>query len=114
MAAAATGADDRGDGRRNDRESRGGERGEDRGERTPFRRGSGTATKLFINVGKADGLDVVQLLRYVGKTAQIDGGTIGHIALKATYSFFEVENDQADKVMQSLNGTSFLNRKIPH
>ena len=68
-------------------------------------------TRLFINLGKADGFypgEVMQMLnRYVGGRLQV-----GHIDLFPKFSYFEVPDRDARRVMQVLTGTLYKGREV--
>ena len=68
-------------------------------------------TRLFINLGKADGFypgEVMQMLnrRVGGRQA------VGHIDLFSKFSYFEVPTQDAEHVMQSLTGTLYKGREV--
>ena len=44
--------------------------------------------------------------------ARIPGKAVGHIALKDTFSFFEIESQFTDKVISTLNGLEYKNRSV--
>lgn len=85
----------------------------DRGEKTERR--SHTAeegfTRLFLNFGKADGLYPNQLIELVNKC--VPGKVrIGKIDLRDNFSFFEVEENEANRLMDSMNGYEIDGRRI--
>ncbi len=68
-------------------------------------------TRFFINFGKADGLFPNQLIELVNKC--VPGKVlIGKIDLLENFSFFEVENGEADRVLKSMNGYEVDGRRI--
>ena len=93
-----------------DRFSRDGERGE-RGERAP-RGGSSEFTRLFINLGSVDGFSRGDLLGYICNTAKISGRTVGKIDVKGVFSFFEVPNEDVEKVNAGFKGADFQGRDV--
>jgi len=97
-------------------ESRGSERGArgDRGDR-PGRGDSYKSdyTRLFINLGSVDEFTRGDMLGYICNNTQISGKSIGKIDLKGVFTFFEVENSVADKVLSSFNnGIDFNGRSV--
>jgi ATP-dependent RNA helicase DeaD len=92
-----------------DRFTRDGERGE-RGERAP--RGGGEFTRLFINLGSVDGFSRGDLLGYICNTAKISGRTVGKIDVKGVFSFFEVPNEDVEKVNAGFKGADFQGRDV--
>jgi ATP-dependent RNA helicase DeaD len=71
-----------------------------------------TGARLFINLGKMDGLDVPRLLELVDEQTGLGKKDIGRIDLKGAYSFFEVEKDKADRVVEALNGGTYKGRPV--
>jgi ATP-dependent RNA helicase DeaD len=58
---------------------------------------------LFINLGSVDDFSRGDMLGFICNQAKISGKTIGKIDLKGVYTFFEVENEFADKVQQEFS-----------
>ena len=99
---------DRGNRRdRNDRSDRGdrGDRG-DRRERAP-RVEDANKTRFFVNLGQRDGLNPGGLLRVVCDSTGLKSNNVGKIDILASYSFFEADNDLADKIIKEVNGTEY-------
>jgi ATP-dependent RNA helicase DeaD len=71
-----------------------------------------TGDRIFINVGKMDGLDKGSLLGLICDFAEIKKEKIGKIDLLGAYSFFEVEKDVTDQVMTGFEGVELRGRKI--
>lgn len=63
----------------------------------------GDVTKLFLNIGKMDGLENKSLAAFISTTAGIDKKDVIWLNVKGAYSFFEVKNDVAKKVMQAFS-----------
>ncbi len=97
--------------RREDRSSRGerGSRGDSSG-----RRSSGSEdgyTRFFLNFGKSDGLFPNQLIDLINKC--VPGRVrVGKIDLRDSFSFFEVEDNEAKRVMNAMNGFEVDGRRI--
>lgn len=72
----------------------------------------GNYTRLFINMGKSDGFYPEQLIELVNSRTRGRKIPIGKIDLLKTFSFFEVEEEYADQLMNVLNNTTFMERKI--
>ena len=67
--------------------------------------------RFFLNFGKADGLYPNQLIELVNKC--VPGKVrIGKIDLRENFSFFEVEEGEAQRVMDSMNGFEVDGRRI--
>ncbi|MBT1697950.1 DEAD/DEAH box helicase [Fulvivirgaceae bacterium PWU4] len=71
-----------------------------------------TGARLFINLGKMDGLDAGKLLALVCDRANISRDHIGKIDLKGAYSFVEVDKSHADLVKDNLHGFEFKGRIV--
>ncbi|RHJ94252.1 DEAD/DEAH box helicase [Parabacteroides bouchesdurhonensis] len=68
-------------------------------------------SRFFLNFGKADGLFANQLIELVNKC--VPGKVrIGRIDLRENFSFFEVEEKEAKRVMDSMNGFEVEGRRI--
>ncbi|MBC9929601.1 DEAD/DEAH box helicase [Chitinophaga qingshengii] len=76
------------------------------------RRGSGKYTRLFINLGSVDDFNRGDMLRYLCDNTGVRGNKIGRIDLKGVYSFFEVENDELEKVTQSFKKVEYNGRSV--
>lgn len=101
---------DRGNRRdRNDRNDRG-DRG-DRRERAP-RKEDANKTRFFVNLGQRDGLNPGGLLRVVCDSTGLQSSNVGKIDILASYSFFEADNDLADKIIKEVNGTEYEGHKV--
>ncbi|MFM7487203.1 MAG: DbpA RNA binding domain-containing protein, partial [Cytophagales bacterium] len=71
-----------------------------------------TGDRIFINIGKMDGLEKGDLLGLICDYGEIDKGKIGKIDLKGAYSFFELEKDVTEKVMKGFEGIEVRGRKV--
>lgn len=97
-----SGRKDRSEGRR-DNNRRDGNRGKRKAEQG-FRR-------LFINLGKDDGFYPGEVMQYVNKYVK-GRQTVGHIDLLSKFSYIEVPEEDANKVMRALDGTSYKGRTV--
>ena len=103
--------------RRGDKEF--GARSKERGARGARGRGgerSRTAeagyTRLFINLGKKDGINPKVFMGFINRVAQGTHIDLGRIDLMQNFSFFEVPEKQTKTVLNVLNGTDFDGRKV--
>ena len=70
-------------------------------------------TRLFINMGKLDGLFASQLIELINSNSKGLKVDIGRIDLFKSFSFFEVESSSADQLIEFLNKkTSFAERTV--
>lgn len=86
-----------------------GERGEGRGRRedsdTDYER-------MFISIGKMEGLDNGKLLGFICERAGVNKRALGRITVKGAYSFFEAEAGKADAIKEALHGFDYKGRRI--
>jgi ATP-dependent RNA helicase DeaD len=75
-------------------------------------RSYGSGDRLFINLGKADGLEKGGMLGLICDRARINKSVIGRIDLKGVYSFIEVEADAIQAIISNLNGFEYKGRII--
>lgn len=71
-----------------------------------------TGDRVFINVGKMDGLDKGSLLGLICDFGEIKKGDIGKIDIKGAYSFFEVEKALTEKVIAGFEGVEVRGRAV--
>ena len=91
-----------------------------RGESERVRRGEGEKVrrptsegyrKLFINLGKKDGFYPGELMQFLNK--YVHGHVaVGHIDLLQTMSYFEVPEEDAERVMKYVNGQLYKKREV--
>ena len=72
----------------------------------------GKYTRLFINLGKADGFYPEQLIDLINSNTRGIKIPIGKIDLMRSFSFFEVEEGYSDDIISSLRKARFMNRKV--
>jgi ATP-dependent RNA helicase DeaD len=83
-----------------------------KGRKDSLKSFSGNYTRLFINLGKTDGFYPEQLISLVNKNTNGPKVLLGKIDLMKTFSFFEVEADHADEIINALNNARFNDRKV--
>lgn len=71
-----------------------------------------TGSRIFINVGKMDGIDVSRMIELIDDYAGVGKKDIGKIDLKGAYSFFEVEAEKVNDIMKGLNGIEYKGRQV--
>jgi ATP-dependent RNA helicase DeaD len=69
-------------------------------------------TRLFINLGKKDGINPKVFMGFVNRVAQGHRIDLGRIDLMQNFSFFEVPEQQTKTVLNVLSGTDFDGRKV--
>ena len=93
-------------GGREDKFGRGG-RGRDRDRGKGRDRDDSNKTRFFVNLGKKDGLNPGGLLRVACDSTGLQSSSFGRIDILSSYSFFEVDNSLADKILQDVNGADY-------
>jgi ATP-dependent RNA helicase DeaD len=68
--------------------------------------------RLFLSIGKRDGVGTRDLLGAIIGESGIKGDQVGRIDLKDTFSRVEVHDSVADRVIKALNGTSIRGRSV--
>ena len=92
-----------------DRGGRGGKGSRDR-KRGPRQAEAGYC-RLFINLGKQDGFYPGEVMQFINK--HIHGHQeVGHIDLLQKFSYIEVPEDDAQRVMRALDGTAYKGREV--
>jgi ATP-dependent RNA helicase DeaD len=87
--------------------------GYEKQSRNDYRRHAGSGyVRLFINLGKTDGFYPEHLIELLNSNTSGPKIPLGKIDLLKSFSFFEVEPDDADFVMNILNNAKFRNRRV--
>ena len=68
--------------------------------------------RIFINVGKMDGLEPGSLLGLICDFGEVNKTQVGKIDLKGAYSFVEIDKGFTQKVMQGFDGVEVRGRKV--
>ena len=99
-------------GKRSDREGERSSRSS-RGERTRKapRTPEAGYKRLFINLGKDDGFYPGEVMQFINKNVH-GRQEVGHIDLLGKFSYIEVPEKDANKVMKALNGTTYKKREV--
>ncbi len=99
-------------GKRSDREGERGSRSS-RGERNRKapRTPEAGYKRLFINLGKDDGFYPGEVMQFINKNVH-GRQEVGHIDLLGKFSYIEVPEKDANKVMKALNGSTYKKREV--
>lgn len=76
------------------------------------RRSDDEYTRLFINVGTKRGLSVPRLLGMINDATHDKSIDIGKIDLQRNFSFFEIENESVDKVLEAFKNVMYDNENV--
>jgi ATP-dependent RNA helicase DeaD len=99
--------------RKNKEERREGGRGGRRGDRQHGpRKAEAGYRRLFINLGKTDGFYPGEVMQFINHHVHGPKQEIGHIDLLSKFSYIEVPEKDADKVMRALNGVRYKGREV--
>ena len=80
--------------------------------KTLERKYQGSFKRLFINLGKSDGFYPEQLIELVNTSTSGKKIPIGKIDLLKNFSFFEVETNYADELIEVMNSAMFKDRRV--
>ena len=73
--------------------------------------GDGSFRKLFINLGKKDGFYPGELMQFLNKNVH-GHVAVGHIDLLTNMSYFEVPEEDAERVIKYVNGQTYKRREV--
>lgn len=80
---------------------------------TPAPSGGGAAfSRLFVSVGERDGLKPGDLVGAIAGEADLPGSAVGKIEIRDTFSVVEVPADQADRIIEAVNGITIRGRSV--
>lgn len=100
---------------REERKTKRNDRNSQRGDKGQSKRGKKKAEKgykrLFINLGKNDGFYPGEVMQYINKHVK-GRQDVGHIDLLDKFSYIEVPEKDAAKVMKALDGTVYKGREV--
>ena len=68
--------------------------------------------RLFINLGKADGFYPGEVMQFINRHIHGPKQEVGHIDLLQKFSYIEVPERDAEKVMSAINGTHYKGREV--
>lgn len=71
-----------------------------------------TGDRIFINVGKMDGVDKGSLLGLICDFGEVNKGQVGKIDIKGAYSFFEIEKPATEQVLKGFEGVEVRGRAV--
>ncbi|RXQ94399.1 DEAD/DEAH box helicase [Ancylomarina salipaludis] len=71
-----------------------------------------TEDRLFINIGRKDGVDVPGLLTLIHKQCGVRGKNVGRVDLKGVFSFFDVDKAFTEEIIKGFAGAEVGGRAI--
>lgn len=72
----------------------------------------GNENRFFINLGKKDGLDWMQLKDFLKEALNFGRDDVGKVDVMDTFSFFNVDKSKTDTVLEILNNLELNGRKV--
>ncbi len=69
-------------------------------------------TRLFIHAGRRAGIRPMDIVGAIANEANVPGNRVGSIDLYDNFSFVEVPNPDASRVMQALNNTTLRGKRV--
>ncbi|WP_407521114.1 DEAD/DEAH box helicase [Lacibacter sp. MH-610] len=77
-----------------------------------FKGGSGSYTKLFVNLGTKDGFYKASFLQFILDLSDLRKDSLGRIDMRELNSWVEVDKKAASQMIKSINGKKFKGRSI--
>jgi len=68
--------------------------------------------RIFLNIGKTDGLDVPKLLNLIDTNCDLKSKHVGRVDLKGVFSFFNVDKAYQEQIFEGFNGLEFEGRTL--
>ena len=69
-------------------------------------------TRLFVNVGRQQGLGTQELLQLLQDEAGVDRSQVDNVQVKSSFSFLNVPSGDAERVLETLTGKQFNGREV--
>ncbi len=73
---------------------------------------SSTGSRFFINLGKMDSLERDEMIAFIDKITNVGKKNISKVELKGAYSFFEVEKEHAESIIQGFIKVEYQGRQV--
>lgn len=69
-------------------------------------------TRFYINQGKMDNLTPARLMGLINEQLRKRNIEIGQIEILKSFSFFEIDKNYTDDILETMNGCEFNNRRV--
>jgi len=76
------------------------------------RSGDEALSRFYVNLGKMDNLTPARLIGLINEQLKKRDVEIGQIEILKSFSFFEIDKNYANDVLEKLNGAEFNNRRL--
>jgi len=74
--------------------------------------GDGPATKLILAAGRAAGLEPSDIIHAITAATGLDGESVRNVRVLERFSFLEVPERQAQRILQEVNGTEINGQSL--
>lgn len=71
-----------------------------------------TSVRLFMSIGRRDGINIKSLLEFIDNTSTVNSNYIGSIDILDKFSFVDVNEHKVPLVIKNTNGKKFNNRRV--
>ncbi len=85
---------------------------DDSKDRDRSRSSDDSFTRFYINIGKMDDLNPARLIGFINENLEKKDVEIGQIEILKSFSFFEIDKNYSDDVLEKLKDSEFNNRNI--
>jgi ATP-dependent RNA helicase DeaD len=72
----------------------------------------GPATKLIVGAGRAAGLEPSDIIHAITAATGLDGESVRNVRVLERFSFVEVPEQQAERIVDSVNGTEINGARL--
>ncbi len=87
-------------------------KGDDFKESKSFDREDKSSVRFFINLGRKDGMEWMDVKDFVRQVTDLDKDAVFHVDTMGSFSFFNTDEENVDAVLNAFDGIQFNNRKI--
>lgn len=74
--------------------------------------GSGNFSRFYINLGKRDKINPANLIGLINENLKLRNVEIGKIEILSNFSFFEIDKNYTDKIVESFKRTEYKGRNL--
>ncbi|MCF6222502.1 MAG: DEAD/DEAH box helicase [Flavobacteriaceae bacterium] len=85
---------------------------DDSKDRDRSRSSDDSFTRFYINIGKMDDLNPARLIGFINENLEKNDVEIGQIEILKSFSFFEIDKNYSDDVLEKFKDSEFNNRNI--
>jgi ATP-dependent RNA helicase DeaD len=78
----------------------------------PSLRGARPFVRLFLSIGSKDRVRAGDIVGAIAGESGVEGGRVGKVDIRETFSLVEVEDVVAERIIRALNGTTIRGRSV--